>query len=177
MVIFLLTMYKCKIVLLGEAQTGKTSIVYRFVNDTFKKSYKSTLGVNLLKKDLEVEKYGETSAQIWDLGGQESFRNLRKLYLEGAHGALLLYDVTNRETFEKLDNWVKSFEETRANKPLLLIGNKIDLENSIQVSEEEGKEYASEHGFHFIQTSAKTGDNVDKAFENLIKAVLDDLAH
>ena len=169
-------MYKCKIVLLGEAQVGKTSLVYRFVNDSFRKSYKSTLGVNLLKKDLEVDKYGETSAQIWDLGGQESFRNLRKLYLEGAHGGMLLYDVTNETSFQKLDNWVQSFRETRGDKRLRLIGNKIDLEDSIQVKKEQGQEYASEQGFEFIQTSAKTGNNVDKAFHDLIKAVLDELA-
>lgn len=169
-------MYKCKIVLLGEAQVGKTSLVYRFVNDSFSSSYKSTLGVNLLKKDLEVDEYGETSAQIWDLGGQESFRNLRKLYLEGAHGGMLLYDVTNKRSFQKLDNWVQSFKETRGDKPLLLIGNKIDLEEKIEVTKETGQEYASEHGFEFIQTSAKTGNNVDKAFHDLIKDVLDELA-
>jgi small GTP-binding protein len=134
------------------------------------------LGVNLLKKDLEVDEYGETSAQIWDLGGQESFRNLRKLYLEGAHGGLLLYDVTNETSFKRLDNWVQSFKETRGDKPLLLIGNKIDLEDKIEVPKEKGQEYASEHGFEFIQTSAKTGNNVDKAFHDLIKDVLDELA-
>ncbi|TFF98501.1 MAG: GTP-binding protein [Promethearchaeota archaeon] len=169
-------MYKCKIVLLGEAQVGKTSLVYRFVNDSFSSSYKSTLGVNLLKKDLEVEGYGETSAQIWDLGGQESFSSLRKLYLEGAHGGMLLYDVTNETSFKKLDNWVKSFHEARGEKPLLLIGNKIDLKDRIVVTKEQGEKYAEEYGFEFIQTSAKTGNNVDKAFHDLIKDVLDELA-
>ncbi|TXT66965.1 MAG: Small GTP-binding domain protein [Promethearchaeota archaeon] len=168
-------MYKVKIVLLGEAGVGKTSLVYRFVQDTFRESYKSTLGVNLLKKDLDIEGYGATSAQIWDLGGQESFKNLRQLYLEGANGALVIYDVTKRKTFDKLDEWISSFRESRGQEPLLLIGNKIDLKQRIQVSEKEGKKYAKEHGVDFLLTSAKTGNNVEVAFKDLIKKILDTL--
>ncbi len=167
--------YKCKIVLLGEAAVGKTSLVYRFVQDTFRESYKSTLGVNLLKKDLDIDNYGDTSAQIWDLGGQESFKSLRQLYLEGANGALVIYDVTNRKSFEKLDEWITSFRETRGDEPLLLIGNKIDLQKRIQIAEKEGKEYAEKNNLSFLITSAKTGDAVKTAFRELIKQILDRL--
>ncbi|TXT62079.1 MAG: Small GTP-binding domain protein [Promethearchaeota archaeon] len=168
--------YIVKICLLGEAAVGKTSLVYRFVQNTFRDSYKSTLGVNLLKKDLTIGGYGEVSAQIWDLGGQESFRSLRKLYLEGANGALVIYDMTNRKTFDKLDDWVDSFKEARGQQPLLLIGNKADLKNKIEVEEEEGKSFAEKNNMDFIITSAKTGLNVEEAFKDLIKTILDKIS-
>ena len=168
--------YITKICLLGEAAVGKTSLVYRFVQNTFKDSYKSTLGVNLLKKDLKLDDYGEVSAQIWDLGGQESFRSLRKLYLEGANGALVIYDVTNRKTFDRLDDWLESFREARGEQPLLLIGNKSDLKNKIEVEEKEGRKYAKKNNMAFLMTSAKTGMNVEDAFEDLIESILKKIA-
>ncbi|TFG01113.1 MAG: GTP-binding protein [Promethearchaeota archaeon] len=168
--------YVLKLVLLGEAAVGKTSLVYRFVQDTFRDSYKSTLGVNLLKKDLRLDNWGEISAQIWDLGGQESFRSLRKLYLEGANGALVIYDVTNRKTFEKLDDWLKSFTEARGEQPLLLIGNKADLKGKIEIEEKEGKDYAEKNNMAFLLTSAKTGMNVEDAFKDLIENILKKIA-
>ncbi|TFF85226.1 MAG: GTP-binding protein [Promethearchaeota archaeon] len=168
--------YVLKLVLLGEAAVGKTSLVYRFVQDTFRDSYKSTLGVNLLKKDLRLDNWGEISAQIWDLGGQESFRSLRKLYLEGANGALVIYDVTNRKTFEKLDDWLKSFTEARGEQPLLLIGNKADLKGKIEIEEKEGRNYAEKNNMAFLLTSAKTGMNVEDAFKDLIENILKKIA-
>jgi len=165
--------YVVKICLLGEANVGKTSLVYRFIENKFRENYKSTLGVNLLKKDLDIEKYGDVSAQIWDLGGQESFKSLRKLYLEGANGALLIFDMTVRKTFEKLNEWIQGFRETRGKQPLLLIGNKIDLENKIKVKENEAKKFAEKNKMAYLFTSAKTGNNVEKAFKDLIKTILE----
>lgn len=164
--------YIVKICLLGEAGVGKTSLVYRFVENRFRDNYKATLGVNLLKKDLNLEKYGEVSAQIWDLGGQESFRSLRNLYLEGANGALVIYDVTNKKSFEKLQDWIESFKNSRGDEPILLIGNKVDLEDKIVVGKGEGEEFANKHNMDFLITSAKTGRNVEDAFENLILTIL-----
>jgi len=168
--------YIVKICLLGEANVGKTSLVYRFIENKFRDNYKSTLGVNLLKKDLDISKYGKVSAQIWDLGGQESFKSLRKLYLEGANGALLIYDTTKRATFEKMAEWLESFRESRGKKPLLLIGNKIDLSNQKKVEDDEASNFASSNSMNFILTSAKTGKNVEDAFEELITAILDEVA-
>ena len=143
--------YIVKVCLLGEANVGKTSLVYRFVTNKFREDYKATLGVNLLKKDLELANYGLVSSQIWDLGGQESFQSLRKLYLEGANGALLIYDMTNKNSFEKIIDWIGSFKEVRGNQPMILISNKSDLINNIQVQEKEAREYfqypsTSHHG-------------------------------
>lgn len=170
--------YIVKICLLGEAAVGKTSLVYRFIENRFRDNYKSTLGVNLLKKDLNLDEYGYggVSAQIWDLGGQESFRSLRKLYLEGANGAFVIFDTTKRKTFDKLDEWIQSFKESRGNRPLLLIGNKIDLSDKQKVEESEVKEYAEKNSTEFIFTSAKTGENVETAFKGLVKTILDEVS-
>ena len=160
--------YVVKICLLGENSVGKTSLVYRFIENQFRENYKSTLGVNLLKHDTMVEGYGKVSAQIWDLGGQESFKSLRKLYLEGANGALVIFDVTQEKTFEKLPEWVESFKEARGDQPLTLIGNKIDLKGSIKIDEKEAKSFAKRYKMEILLTSAKTGDNVEDAFNDLI---------
>jgi small GTP-binding protein len=164
--------YIIKICLLGEANVGKTSLVYRFIENKFRGNYKSTLGVNLLKKDMNVKEFGDVSAQIWDLGGQESFRSLRKLYLEGANGALVIYDCTKKDTYEKLEDWILDFKEARGDEPILLIGNKTDLTDAIKVQEREGAELAKKFNMDFIPTSAKTGSNVESAFMGIIKKIL-----
>lgn len=164
--------YIIKICLLGEANVGKTSLVYRFIENKFRGNYKSTLGVNLLKKDMNIKEFGNVSAQIWDLGGQESFRSLRKLYLEGANGALVIYDCTKRSSYEKLEDWILDFKDARGDEPLLLIGNKSDLIDAIKVQESEGLELAKSYNMEFISTSAKTGSNVESAFSEIIKRIL-----
>lgn len=169
--------YIIKICLLGEANVGKTSLVYRFIENKFRENYKSTLGVNLLKKDMKIEQYGDVSAQIWDLGGQESFRSLRSLYLEGANGAFVIYDMTNKKTFEKLDEWVQSFRDARDDAPIILIGNKSDLENQITVNKSEATEYANTNTLGLIITSAKTGQNVEEAFIELTTKIIDKISN
>jgi len=164
--------YIIKICLLGEANVGKTSLVYQFIEKKFRGNYKSTLGVNLLKKDMNIKEYGDVSAQIWDLGGQESFRSLRKLYLEGANGALIIYDCTAKSSYEKLEDWILDFKDARGDEPLLLIGNKTDLSDSIKVQESEGIELAKRYNMDFVPTSAKTGENVETAFMEIIKKIL-----
>jgi len=160
-----------KITLLGEKNVGKTSLVYRFIENKFRENYKATLGVNLLKKDIDIN--GGVSAQIWDLGGQESFRSLRKLYLEGANGGLVIFDLTDRNSFDKLNEWIDSFKNTRGEQPLLLIGNKSDLENQVKITDKEASQYARNNKMDLILTSAKTGKNVEEAFIKLTKRILD----
>ena len=163
--------FKYKICILGDAAVGKTSLIYRFIEDKFKEDYKSTLGVNLLTKEFELENYGVVGLQMWDLGGQDSFKRLRKMYLEGSRGALVVFDVTKRESFEKLDGWIQSFKEIRGDAPIFLIGNKIDLKDEIKVEEKEAQDFAKGE-MDLILTSAKTGENVDKAFHELSKKFL-----
>ncbi len=161
-----------KIVLLGDAGVGKTSLVYRFIENRFSTDFKSTLGVNLLKRTVEVEG-NQVTVQIWDLGGQEAYKRLRKLYLDGASGALVVYDVTNSSSFDHLTEWFNSFEETRSGRPAVLIGNKVDLKGIKKVTTEQAKAFATEKKcVEFIEASAKTGENVEAAFKNLIKNAL-----
>ena len=168
--------YIIKITLLGEKNVGKTSLVYRYIENKFRESYKATLGVNLLKKDMEVDG-NSVSAQIWDLGGQDSFKSLRKLYLEGANGALVMFDLTERKTFEKLNEWVESFKEARGEQPIVLIGNKSDLENQRKITDMEASNYAKENNMELMLTSAKTGQNVEEAFIKLTKRILDNISN
>ncbi|MHA2035664.1 MAG: Rab family GTPase [Promethearchaeota archaeon] len=168
--------YIIKITLLGEKNVGKTSLVYRYIENKFRENYKATLGVNLLKKDMEVDGNG-VSAQIWDLGGQESFRSLRKLYLEGANGALVIFDLSDRSSFDKLNDWIESFVEARGEQPIVLIGNKSDLTNLRKISDEEASQYANDNNMELIVTSAKTGQNVEEAFIKLTKRILDNISN
>ena len=165
--------FKFKICLLGETFVGKTSLVYRFIENKFREDYRSTLGVNILQKHLEIDG-NSVSTYIWDLGGQEAFKRLRKLYLEGSEGALVVFDLTNRESFEKLGSWIKDFRGLRGEKPFCLIGNKRDLKDQIVVTEDEASLLAKENDVDLIITSAKTGENVEEAFYNLAKEVLEE---
>ena len=163
--------YILKICLLGEAKVGKTTLVYRFIENKFRTDFRNTLGVNLLKKTVKI---GDATVvtQIWDLGGQEPFKKLRKLYLEGAEGALLLFDVTNQQSFTKLGEWISSFREVHGDKPVVLIGNKIDLKENIIIDQSQAERYANENNMSLVLTSAKTGVNVEKSFVDLLKRII-----
>ncbi len=160
-----------KICLLGEAKVGKTTLIYQYLENKFRTDFRSTLGVNLLKKTVTIDNL-TVMAQIWDLGGQESFKKLRKLYLEGAEGALVLFDVTNQRSFDMLNDWVSSFREVHGEKPLVLIGNKIDLTENIIIDETQAKQYAMENNMNLILTSAKTGQHVEEAFIEILKRIV-----
>ncbi len=162
---------KMKICLLGDGGVGKTSLVYRFIQNRFSTDFKSTLGVNLLKHEVVIENLRIT-AQIWDLGGQDKYEGLRKLYLDGSQGALVIFDKTNKSSFDNLDKWVKSFREIRGGKPMMLIGNKLDLKEFITVDDQTAKAYADSHQVSYLSTSAKTGEKVESAFTTLIANVI-----
>lgn len=170
--------YVLKICLLGDGNVGKTSIVYRYIENRFSRDFKSTLGVNLLKKKViltEGENAGKIcSIQIWDLGGQNAYRKLRKLYLEGSQGALVVFDVTAQSSFDHLDDWIESLIEIRGKDvPMILIGNKIDLEANRVITEQQAQKYADKYNMPIIFTSAATGEKVEAAFIELIQNIIE----
>lgn len=167
-----------KVVMLGDEGVGKTSLVQRFVKHTFGGKYLPTLGLDVSIKYLELE--GKTiRVQIFDIAGQHLFRKFRSRYFTGAQGAIFTYDVTKPKTLSNLDDWVIELTSAVEIMPFILLGNKIDLLSSLpsETNEEnipsklqELIEY--ELGAGWLATSAKTGKNVQDAFENLIKLII-----
>lgn len=161
-----------KILIIGESGVGKSSLLLRFTDDLFDPQLSATIGVDFKVKTITVEG-NKTKLAIWDTAGQERFRTLTPSYYRGAQGAILVYDVSSRETFTKLDNWLSELE-TFANKPeivKMLIGNKIDKSNR-EVTKEEGLKFARKHSMLFIEASAKTKEGVEIAFEELVEKIL-----
>jgi small GTP-binding protein len=167
--------FSYKIILLGPGAVGKTSLLHRFVMNQFSSSYRMTMGVDFLKKELNVQN-NTINLTIWDVAGQERFKFMRKNYYRGAQGALLIFDLTRENTFNKLINkWYPEMIQFLTNDiPFLLIGNKLDLIKEIGyvVDSNSPKEFAESKDSIYIETSAKTGENVEESFEELSRRVL-----
>ena len=159
--------FRYKMVLFGDTAVGKTSLVERFINDKFEDSYMSTIGYNVYEKQIAYEDV-VISLMIFDIGGQERFRDLRKKYADGASTAFLVYDMTNIESFYNLAQWINDLSEFSGNIPFIIIGNKADLEDQRAVDKDAAKKYSSSIGaVDFFETSAKTGNGVEDAFVQL----------
>jgi len=159
-----------KIVLIGDAGVGKTSLVRRFVTNMFDPSYQITLGTTIMKKEVEYLNYLVTLA-IWDVGGQEVFKQIRSKYYFGSKGALAVCDATNMNTYENLKSWVESFIEVVGVKPIIFLANKCDLEP--QITEDDMKEIVEDYtNAEFLFTSAKNGTNTEMAFTNLVRLII-----
>jgi len=157
-------------VVIGDGSVGKTSLIIRHVDKAFETDYKPTLGFDISLKTITIE---ETEAEllIWDIGGQAIFKEIRESYLEGAHCALLVYDITKKESFDNLGTWLSELNKYTGTVPFILLGNKLDLEKDRAVSKEMGQEEAKKIGaINFYETSAKSGAAVDDAFEELAKS-------
>jgi Ras-related protein Rab-11A len=165
-----------KIVVLGDAAVGKTSLINMYIEQSFSEDYKPTLGANIIRKDVFVDKINASVRLImWDLAGQEKYNVIRSMYFQGCVGALLVYDVTRANTFETIDSkWLKDFNKyVKKEGTYILIGNKVDLKDERVVSTEEGEKYSKKiEASDFIETSAKYGENVEQAFNNLVHQIL-----
>jgi len=149
--------YVLKICSSGSYQVGKTSLIRRYAEGTFTSNYMPTIGVDITSKLITVNNQ-QVKIILHDTAGQEVFGRLRRFYYEGSVGCLVIYDITRRETFDSIEHWVDDYRSVRGDdKPVVLIGNKIDLENQRTVSTEEGREIAKSLDIPFYECSAKLG--------------------
>jgi small GTP-binding protein len=167
--------YRYKIVMIGDGAVGKTAMTTRFTQNFFDADYKRTIGSDFAVKRLQLADIdAQVTLQVWDLAGQPRFESVRQGFYRGARGGLLLYDVTRRRTFLNAENWKEeAFRNLQNEIPLILVANKVDLKESRVVTSEEGEEYAKEKGFIYVESSALTGENVEEAYANLCKKMIE----
>mmetsp|Transcript_1987 Transcript_1987/g.5267 ORF Transcript_1987/g.5267 Transcript_1987/m.5267 type:complete len:211 (-) Transcript_1987:126-758(-) len=162
---------KYKLVFLGEQAVGKTSMITRFMYDTFDNNYQATIGIDFLSKTMYLEDR-TVRLQLWDTAGQERFRSLIPSYIRDSSGAIVVYDITNRASFLNTAKWIEDVRSERGSDVVIvLVGNKTDLSDRRQVSVEEGEEKAKENGVMFIETSAKMSHNIKPLFRQLAQAL------
>jgi Ras-related protein Rab-1A len=168
------TNYKFKILLVGAAAVGKTSLIERFVKSQFATDYKITVGVSILTKDVEYERGQFATLSIWDIGGQVKFSFIRTTFYKGSHGALLVFDLSRADTWEQIKNWKAEVNQFAGNIPMVLIGNKLDLLEAVGevIDREECQRWAEEIGSIYIETSAKLGQRVEDGFVELTRRIV-----
>ena len=160
-----------KVIIVGDTAVGKSNILSRYVKDEFSSNSKSTVGVELGIKFLKI-KNTKTKIQIWDTAGQERYRAITSSYFKGSNGCFIVYDITNEASFNNIENWYEQIQkETSKDIPILLVGNKCDLEDERKVPIEKGKEKAQNLNCAFFETSALKKINIDKIFEELVNNI------
>ena len=164
--------YVYKVLLLGDTTVGKTCFLMKYTDKTFQDIHMATIGLDYRLKSMKLKSGKNIKLQIWDTAGQDRFRAITKNYYKGSHGIILIYDVTNVQTFENVKQWVSQIrEEASANVIIYIAGNKIDMEEERKVNKEEGEKLAEELGFPFVETSAKSGININETFEDLVERI------
>ncbi|RUS88303.1 hypothetical protein EGW08_003941, partial [Elysia chlorotica] len=164
-----------KVVLGGTEHVGKTSLLQRFVQNPFKETYIATIGVDFNVKELQTKTGENVKLQIWDLGGQERFRTISVSYYRGARGMLMVYDVTNRKSFDHIEDLLEEVRRyAHEDIVIFIVGNKADHnESKREVSYEEGKQFADYHGLSYVETSARDNVNVNEAFDEFVSQVVE----
>ena len=159
--------YLFKYIIIGDSAVGKSNILLRYIHDKFNDEFQSTIGVEFGAKNIKIEDK-IYRIQIWDTAGQETFRSITRAYYKNSVCACVVYDITNRNSFQNIKSWI---EDCRKQSPktvfLVLIGNKTDLEDKRVITYSQGKEFADSYGLKYIETSAKKNMNVNEAFETL----------
>lgn len=166
------TIHCFKILTIGESGVGKTCILRRFVENKFLKNHLATIGIDFKTKNIEIDGT-PIKLKIWDTAGQERFRNITNQYYKGADGIILVFDVTDQKSFEKIKEWMSQIKaNTQADQiGLVLLGNKCDIEQRT-ISKNDGEELGKELGIEYYETSAMLGNGIAQAFEFLAKNIL-----
>jgi len=168
--------FKLKVLLTGAAAVGKTSLVQRFIKNRFAANYKLTVGVDILTKDVEFKQGEIATLSIWDIGGQQRFEFIRSTFYKGAAGALLVFDLTREQTYIETRKWLTEIRQfSNQDIPFVLIGNKTDLIEDVGevIDRDEARAFAEKEGSIYIETSAKSGINVDGAFTELTRRIVE----
>ena len=158
------------ILIVGDMLVGKTGLFMKYITGSFPNNYLATLGFDSKLKTIQIKGGKTIQVKITDTSGGERFRNIIKKYYKKSHGIILVYDITNKNSFESIKNWIISIlNEVNTNISIFLVGNKSDCEEKREITKEQGKNLAKIHGFLFSECSAKYGVNVDFLFDELIK--------
>ncbi len=166
--------YIIKILTLGDTLVGKSSIVLRFSDNRFDDNQLSTIGIDYKTKYIKV-KDASVKVLLWDTAGQEKFRNIARQYYKGANGVLLIYDVCDRKSYERIGFWMDELKQNNEIEQLyiILVGNKIDLEEKRVVTREEAEKYAEDNNINYLEVSAKTGEGILDLFNEVTKGTMD----
>eukprot|EP01084_Bolivina_argentea_P033421 61811_1 len=163
--------YLYKFLLVGDSGVGKSSVMVRFSDDSYDDSFITTIGVDFKLRTIESDNK-TIKLQIWDTAGQERFRTITTSYYRGAHGIIIVYDITDKESFRNIREWLYEIDRYASdNVSKLIIGNKLDLANKRVVSYEDAKAFADEFGIEYIETSAKKNQNIDETFHKMAKII------
>ena len=156
--------------LLGDSQVGKTALIKRITGNVFEDSQLTTIGKESYVYQTKLHD-NDLKIKIWDTAGQERFKSMSVNVIKNVEGLILTYSIINRESFQNMDSWLQKLNDASdlSKKPVIIVGNKIDLEDKRQVTTEEGEEFAKNHGYNFFEVSAKTGKNVKEAFYDIFE--------
>ena len=168
--------YKLKVVVVGDSGVGKTNLIKRFISNTFSANTKATVGVEFLYKSYKINEQA-FKVEIWDTAGQERYKSITAAYYKGAKGALVVYDTTQKSSFENVDKWMTEIKERGSpDIKIMLVGNKIDLVDEREVKREEGLSKAKNYEIPMMEASALDSTNVKEAFFDLLKEMYKDLS-
>jgi len=162
---------KLKLLIIGDSNVGKTSMLLNYTDNYFPESHLATMGVEYKVKELKTNKFN-IALQIWDTAGQERFRSITKSFFRNTNGILFVYDITSRRSFQSVKDWIKDSEMHDSGFEKILVGNKIDLEEKREVQTDELKEYGTKKKIDIIETSAKERINIDEAFQKIVDLIL-----
>ena len=165
----------CSILLLGDTSVGKTCLISRYANGVFREDYIQTVGIDYVSKQ-EIINDKNINIKLWDTAGQERYKALTPSYLRGADGVVLVFDVTNSETFDNLKFWLDSLKnnlgENNSFLPVVINGNKIDIDDR-DISKDDANKFAQENNYKYFETSAKSGVGVDELFREIVNQILE----
>ena len=165
----------CQLLIIGDSCVGKTSLLTRYTTGNFKEEYIATVGIDYFTKN-ETINDKIISIKLWDTVGQERYKALTQNFFKNAEGVMVVYDITKVDSFDNLKFWINSIKQNMENKniiiPVIIIGNKVDMEDMREISNENAENFAKENNYKYFETSAKTGEGIDNAVRELVNQVL-----